>query len=96
MPANKKYLLRTRLGRTSKILAATIGSLLCSVSFHVALLFFFDKSKVLATALYSIFISWVLLMLMVYYIKKPWLSWAMLIAIFIVSAIGISIAKSLN
>lgn len=94
MPANKKYLLRTRLGRTSKILAATIGSFLSAASFHVALLFFFDKSKVLATALYSIFISWVLLMLMVYYIKRPWVSWAVLALVLLLSMVAIYLGKT--
>ncbi|MEM1338364.1 MAG: hypothetical protein AAF634_06080 [Bacteroidota bacterium] len=94
MPANKKYLLRTRLGRTSKILAATIGSFLSTASFHVALLFFFDKSKVLATALYSIFISWVLLMLMVYYVKRPWVSWAVLVFILFLSVFAIYLGKT--
>ena len=93
MPANKKYLLKTRLGRGSKVLASTLGSLFAVLFFHTAMFFFFDPKQVLTTTLYSVFISWVLLMLITYWIKKPWVSWLILTIIFTVSLIGIYIGK---
>ncbi|MEM9859705.1 MAG: hypothetical protein AAF843_20295 [Bacteroidota bacterium] len=81
MPANKKYLLNTRLGRTSKILAAIFGSLFATMSFHVAAAVWTDPINALVTSLFSIFIIWPLLMLMVYWIAKPWKSWTILLSI---------------
>ena len=81
MPANKKYLLNTRWARTSKILAAFLGGLLATMALHMAFAVWGDEKVVIVTSLYSIFIIWPLFMLMVYWIKKPWKSWVILLSV---------------
>ncbi|MEM9142620.1 MAG: hypothetical protein AAGA86_06500 [Bacteroidota bacterium] len=93
MPANKKYLLRTRWGRTSKVLAALLGSMLASIALHLALALWFGFKYVIPTSIFSIFIVWVGFMLVVYWIKKPWKSWILLLTVILVSTAGIILGK---
>ncbi|MEM9834441.1 MAG: hypothetical protein AAF944_27685 [Bacteroidota bacterium] len=93
MPANKKYLLESPWTRTSKVVAAILGGFLATASMHVALSYVFGVEVVFMTALYSVFIMWPLFMLMVYWIEKPWISWAILMGIFLVSSIGTYFGK---
>ena len=93
MPANKKYLLKTRLGRTSKITAALFGSMIASISLHLALALWLGFTYVIPTSIYTIFIVWVGFMLLVYWIKKPWKSWILLLSVILVSVVGIVLGK---
>ena len=93
MPANKKYLLNTRLGRTSKVLAALFGSMLASIALHLALALWVGYKYVIPTSIYSIFIVWVGFMLLVYWIKKPWKSWVLLLTVILISTVGIVLGK---
>ncbi|MEM9361358.1 MAG: hypothetical protein AAGA43_01935 [Bacteroidota bacterium] len=93
MPANKKYLLKTKLGRTSKVIAAFLGSMIASISLHLALAFWLGFTYVIPTSIYSIFIVWVGFMLLVYWIKKPWKSWVMLLSVILASVVGIVLGK---
>ena len=93
MPANKKYLLQSRLGRTSKILGALLGSMVASISLHLALALWVGFTYVIPTSIFSIFIVWVGFMLLVYWIKKPWKSWVLLLTVILVSAAGIVLGK---
>lgn len=93
MPANKKYLLKTKLGRTSKILAAILGTLATCIIMHTPLSLLFDNRVALVITSYSFYILWPLLMCMVYWIKKPWISWAVLASISVVSFIVFYIGK---
>jgi len=93
MPANKKYLLNSRLGRTSKILAALLGSMLASITLHLALALWIGYTYVIPTSIYSIFIVWVGFMLTVYWIKKPWKSWVLLLTVILISVAGIVVGK---
>ncbi|MEM1119787.1 MAG: hypothetical protein AAGJ18_05025, partial [Bacteroidota bacterium] len=58
------------------------------------LAFYANTEVVVSTALFSTFIVWTLLMLMVYWIKKPWVSWAILTSITLVLGVGIYLAKT--
>ncbi|MEM8937976.1 MAG: hypothetical protein AAGC64_01360 [Bacteroidota bacterium] len=93
MPANKQYLLQTRLGRTSKVFAALFGSLFATISLHLALVPFIGIETMIPTAMYSTFLIWVFFMVMVYWIKKPWKAWFLLLSIILISVISIVINK---
>ncbi|MEM0940766.1 MAG: hypothetical protein AAGI25_13385 [Bacteroidota bacterium] len=55
MPANKKYLLKTQRGRTSKILAMILGTLLTCVLIHMPLSFLFGNRVAMVVNLLLIF-----------------------------------------
>lgn len=93
MPANKKYLIQSPWARASKVLAAIFGGLIASTAFHLALGLWLDTRVVMATTIYTMFIVWPLLMLVVYWIEKPWMAWAILIGITLISALGIYLGK---
>lgn len=93
MPANKKYLLKTRLGRTSKILAVMLGSLVASITLHLALAPWLGREYVVPTSIFSFLIVWVAFMVLVYWIQKPWKSWLLLLLVILVSGIGIYLGK---
>lgn len=81
------------MGRTSKILAALLGSMVASISLHLALALWLGFTYVVPTSIYTIFIIWVGFMLLVYWIKKPWKSWVLLLTIILVSIGGIILGK---
>ena len=87
MPANKKYLIKSPWTRTSKVLAAFLGGLLATLALHLAFAVWGDEKIVLSTTLYSFFLIWPLFMLMVYWIKKPWQSWAILLSVIVIFGI---------
>ena len=87
MPANKKYLIKSGWTRTSKFLAAFLGSLIALTSVVMALASWLDPYVVLWTASYWIFIVWIGLMLLVYWTRKAWVSWLILVGIALVSAL---------
>ena len=87
MPANKKYLITSGWTRTSKFLAAFLGSLIAITSVVMAFSSWLDPYMVLWTASYWSFIIWIFLMLLVYWIRKAWVGWLILLAITLVSAL---------
>ena len=89
MPANKKYLITSGWTKTSKFLAAFLGSLIALTSAVMAFSSWFDPYTVLWTASYWSFIIWIFLMLMVYLIRKAWVAWLILVGITLVSALFI-------
>ena len=93
MPANKKHLLKTRLGRASKILAVLLGSLFASIALHLVLAVWLGKAYVVPASTFSFLIIWVAFMVWVYWIKKPWKSWLMLLLVILISGIGIYLGK---
>ena len=93
MPANKKYLLKTRLGRTSKILAAIIGSLAASIMVHLALSFLVGRTYIVPASMLTFMILWVTFMVLVYWIEKPWKSWLMLLSIVVVCGLVVALVK---
>ncbi|MEM8999547.1 MAG: hypothetical protein AAGB24_04720 [Bacteroidota bacterium] len=81
------------MGRTSKVLAAFLGSMLASIGLHMALALWVGFKYVIPTSIFSIFIVWVTFMLMVYWIRKPWKSWGLLLLVILISTAGIIIGK---
>ncbi|GAA3620472.1 hypothetical protein [Flavivirga jejuensis] len=94
MPANKKYLTKSNWTRASKIIAVTLIAPVASINFHLALAFFIGFAYVVPTSLFSIFILWGFFMVLVYWIKKVWVSWLILLVIILFSVLYIYYAKS--
>lgn len=83
----------TRLGRTSKILAAILGSLVASILVHVVLALWFGSSNIVPATMMTFLMLWVTFMVLVYWIEKPWKSWLMLLLVMIMCGLGIYFAK---
>lgn len=94
MPANKKYLLQTRLGRTSKILAIFFGGLFATLSVHLSLAIWVGYAQVISGSVFTVFLLWVFFMVMVYWLEKPWKSWLFLLVIILLSVLGIVLGQS--
>lgn len=95
MPANKKYLMQSGWAKASKVIAAILGGLLASIALHMVLAIWIDQKIMLTITLFTMFIVWPLMMVMVYWIRKPWVSWAVLMSITLVCSVGIYIGKYL-
>ncbi|MEM9834711.1 MAG: hypothetical protein AAF944_29080 [Bacteroidota bacterium] len=94
MPANKKYLLKTRGARTSKVLASTIGGLAATIGI-LSLLGLMGLGEMVILTIWFVFPSlWVFFIAVVYWIKKPGKAWAILGVVIVVSGLGIFLLKS--
>ncbi|MEM0941939.1 MAG: hypothetical protein AAGI25_19430 [Bacteroidota bacterium] len=95
MPANRKYLLKTKLARTSKVLASIIGGLAATIGI-LSLLGLLGFGEMVVLTIWFVFPSlWVFFIAMVYWIKKPAKAWALLGAVILVSGLGIFLLKTL-
>jgi len=89
MPAKAKYL-SSGWTRFSKIMAAIFGAYAASILFHMAIAKnVADDTPVLLTATFTSFILWVGLMVMIYFIKRAWVSWIGLLIIILISCLFI-------
>ncbi|MEM6846121.1 MAG: hypothetical protein AAF632_28175 [Bacteroidota bacterium] len=94
MPANKKYLLKTRGARTSKVLASAIGGLAATIGI-LSLLGLMGLGEMVILTIWFVFPSlWVFFIAVVYWIKKPAKAWAILGVVIVVSGLGIFLLKS--
>ena len=93
MPANKKYLTRSKWAKAGKFLAAILGGFLSSTAFHLALASVFDTVIVWGTAIYTTFILWGFFILWVYWIRVAWKAWLVSFAVVAVSAVVIYVSK---
>ena len=75
MPANPKYLTKSKGQRFAKITAAILGGYLASISFHLALASWFDRANIMITMAFSGFILWVALMIVAFLAKNGWKIW---------------------
>ncbi len=67
-------------------MAAILGSYLATMLVHIAIAkHVLDDTPVLMTSAYSAFICWTGLMVMVFFIKRAWVSWMLLVSISIAS-----------
>ncbi|MEL6673059.1 MAG: hypothetical protein AAFR61_12735 [Bacteroidota bacterium] len=81
MPAKAKYL-SSGWVQFSKLMAAIFGCYIASTMLHISFAkSVVDDTPVLLTSAYSFFLVWVGLMIMVYMIKRAWISWAILAGI---------------
>lgn len=85
MPANKKHLTPTFIHRFSRITAGLIGGYAVTVSFFLALSFYFEKVSVLFTLVFGGFLFWVALMIIAFIAKsgrKIWMVYLLLTLVF--------------
>jgi hypothetical protein len=75
MPANPKYLTQSKGQRFLKITAAILGGYLVSVSFHLALAAWTNKTAIVMTMSFSGFILWTALMVVTFLAKSGWKIW---------------------
>ncbi|MEQ8472584.1 MAG: hypothetical protein RIC35_15440 [Marinoscillum sp.] len=82
MPAKKEYL-SGPWKRFSKLMAAIVGAYMTAMLFHVALakLAMPNETPVVLSGSYTGFVVWVGLMILVYFIKKAWHAWLLLLGI---------------
>ena len=71
-------------------MAAIFGAYIATMLIHIAIAkTVADDTPVLLTATYSGFCGWVGLMIMVYFVDKAWVSWAILLGLCAVSSLFI-------
>ncbi|MEM8897650.1 MAG: hypothetical protein AAGC85_06075 [Bacteroidota bacterium] len=93
MPAKKKYLHQSGWDKAGKVTAAFFGGLFATMGLHMAAALWLDMQTVFSTTLYSFFIIWPLMMVGVYWIRKPWISWAVMMGICLFSGVFIYLGK---
>lgn len=75
--------------QASKVIAAVLGSFIASLGIHLSFASYFGQKQVVATSLFSIYILWAFLVIVVYWVKKPWIAWAILLPIILLSILAI-------
>lgn len=75
MPANPKYLTKSKGQRFLKISAAILGGYFVSVTFHLALASWMNHVNVIMTMAFSGFILWVALMIVAFLAKSGLKIW---------------------
>lgn len=78
MPANKKYLTKSKSQRFAKVSASILGGFLVSSTFHIAIASLLaDRKNLWATYTFSLFVLWCGLMLLPFFFKNGWKCWAL-------------------
>ena len=72
MPANKKYLTKSPWLRLLKIIVGFIGGYIVMFSFHLMLTKIFPQENVIATAFFTGYILWAILLLVAFLIQNVW------------------------
>ncbi|SEA01940.1 hypothetical protein SAMN05192529_10670 [Arachidicoccus rhizosphaerae] len=75
MPANKKHLTASPWQRLLKVTAAFVGGYMVSMSFHLLLMAFMDRTTVFITMRFSVYILWAALMVIAFLAKNGWKIW---------------------
>lgn len=87
MPAQKKYL-SSGWVRFSKLMASIPGAFISSILLHLAIAQLFkEPSIIIFTATYTVFLLWCGLMILVYMVRKAWISWMVLLSIVSLSSL---------
>ena len=81
MPANKKHLTKSPFQRFMKITAGFVGGYAVMISAHLALASVFSKDAVVATAFFSGYILWAILLLCAFLARSWWKIWLIYLAI---------------
>lgn len=93
MPANKKYLTQSPWIKSGKLSAAIAGGLLASISLHMALAIWTDRTVIIPTAVYSGFILWVVFMVLSYWVPRVWHAWGIMGGIVLISSLAIYLGR---
>ncbi|MDT0686030.1 hypothetical protein [Autumnicola psychrophila] len=96
MPANKKYLTKSKSQRFAKISAGLIGGYLVMESLHIALAFWVNHVHVLMTLRFGGFILWSALLILAFLAENGWKIWAIYLLLTLLFSILIYFGKSYN
>lgn len=96
MPANKKHLIKSPWEKTSKIIVSILGGLAASVALHLGIGSWVFKDFIVMVSLFTIYALWAFFIIMVYWIRKSWVSWAILSSITILSVIAVYLSKNIS
>ncbi|UZR98512.1 hypothetical protein [Chondrinema litorale] len=76
MPANPKYLTKSKTQRFSKISAAILGGFLVAASFHLSIAAWLGhKQSLFMTYSFTLFILWTVLMFVAFLAHNGWKIW---------------------
>lgn len=90
MPANPQYLTMSKWQRFAKISAGLLGGyLLASVIHMILALWLFNHRVVLVTSVYSLFILWVVFMIVPFLVKNGWKIWGIYLIGILLGAVAI-------
>jgi hypothetical protein len=68
-------------------MAAIFGAYIATMLLHIAIgMSVPNDTPVLLTSIYSIFLCWTGLMVLIYFIRRAWVSWLILISISLISS----------
>ena len=82
MPANKKYLTNSFHQKFAKLSAGILGGYAISALLHMALAFWLPNHKlVFITSVFSLFLVWMLLIIISYLYQNAWKVWGIYLAI---------------
>lgn len=88
MPANPKHLTTSKWQRFAKISAGILGGYFVSITFHMALCYWFNHVNIVVTSTFTGFILWTILLVIAFLAKNGWKIWGVYILIsLILSAI---------
>ena len=94
MPANQKYLTTSKWKRFAKITAGVFGGYAISASLHMLIALWFSYHKtVLITAVYSLFLVWMLFFILAFLFKSPCKIWAVYLVIIAVNCLAVYYGK---
>ncbi|MEM0575846.1 hypothetical protein [Flavobacterium polysaccharolyticum] len=96
MPANPKYLTRSKGQRFLKISAAILGGYLVSISFHLALAAWFNKAAIIMTMAFSSSILWVALMVVAFLGKNGFKIWGIYLLLTLIFALTLYLGQTYN
>jgi len=96
MPANPKYLTQSKWQRFAKITAAILGGYFVSVTFHLALAAWINRSNILMTMAFSGFILWVALMVIAFLAKNGLKIWGLYILLTLFFSFLIYLGQTYN
>ena len=94
MPANKKYLTTSFHQKFAKLTAGIFGGYLISALLHLLLAFWLPNHKIVfITSIFSIFLIWMVLIIVPYLSRNGWKVWGIYAALSILLYIGVYLGK---
>ncbi|MDC1162515.1 hypothetical protein OAT18_03655 [Tenacibaculum sp.] len=88
MPANSKYLTQSISQKVIKISSGIIGGYIISAMLHIALSLWLPFHKeILITSIYTLFLSWVTLLIVPFLFKNAW----KILALYIIASLLLAV-----
>ncbi len=93
MPANPKHLTSSGWQQFAKVSSGILGGYFVSTTLHLALAIWTNHKVVLITSLYSIFILWVVLLILPFLFKNGWKAWILYTLLILIFGVMIYYGK---